>query len=379
LSHLGNTAKIFGGCGLATLLLAFRWSRKILATPRQGVPLQSHRDDGSQTKRRKRIWPLILVLLILLGILVLVLSWGWSGAPEPFDVVARAKAGAKAEGQTKVVGYVTTNTLIEVATILLDKSGGYVSNDITPPGLFLDNITNWEYGVLTQIRDLSLVMRNDFTRSQTQSTEDTDLTIAQPKFNYDSDSWAFPASENEYREGIVALERYRARLAMRTDTDAQFYARADNLANWLQLVEKKLGSLSQRLTASVGQERLDTDLAGDSEASQAKTVSRNVFVKTPWLEIDDVFYEARGATWAMIHFLKAAEHDFGDILRKKAALVSLQQIIRELEATQETVWSPMILNGSGFGLVANHSLSMASYISRANAAIIDLRTLLEQG
>ncbi|MCB1707405.1 MAG: DUF2333 family protein, partial [Halioglobus sp.] len=46
---------------------------------------------------------------------------------------------------------------------------------------------------------------------------------------------------------------------------------------------------------------------------------------------------------------------------------------------QETVWSPMILNGSGFGLMANHSLVMASYISRANAAIIDLRDLLSQG
>ena len=59
--------------------------------------------------------------------------------------------------------------------------------------------------------------------------------------------------------------------------------------------------------------------------------------------------------------------------------MSLQQIIRELEATQETVYSPMILNGSGFGVLANHSLVMASYISRANAAVIDLRNLLEQG
>ena len=31
--------------------------------------------------------------------------------------------------------------------------------------------------------------------------------------------------------------------------------------------------------------------------------------------------------------------------------------------------SPMILNGSGFGLMANHSLVMASYISRANAPL----------
>ena len=41
--------------------------------------------------------------------------------------------------------------------------------------------------------------------------------------------------------------------------------------------------------------------------------------------------------------------------------------------------SPMVLNGSQFGLFANHSLVMASYISRANAAVINLRELLDQG
>jgi hypothetical protein len=41
--------------------------------------------------------------------------------------------------------------------------------------------------------------------------------------------------------------------------------------------------------------------------------------------------------------------------------------------------SPFILNGSGMGLLANHSLVMASYLSRANAGINDLRKLLAQG
>jgi len=108
-------------------------------------------------------------------------------------------------------------------------------------------------------------------------------------------------------------------------------------------------------------------------------LDKELDVTTPWLEIDDVFYEARGTAWALIEFLQAVEVDFADVLRKKNAQVSLQQIIRELEGTQETVWSPMVLNGSGFGLLANHSLVMASYISRANAAIIDLRDLLSQG
>ena len=80
-----------------------------------------------------------------------------------------------------------------------------------------------------------------------------------------------------------------------------------------------------------------------------------------------------------MHMLKAMEIDFADVLDKKAARVSLQQIIRELEGTQSTLWSPMILNGEGLGLLANHSLVMASYVSRANAAIIDLRNLLVKG
>jgi hypothetical protein len=39
----------------------------------------------------------------------------------------------------------------------------------------------------------------------------------------------------------------------------------------------------------------------------------------------------------------------------------------------------VILNGSPFGVFANHSLVMANYLSRANAAVIDLRQLLSQG
>jgi len=102
-------------------------------------------------------------------------------------------------------------------------------------------------------------------------------------------------------------------------------------------------------------------------------------VKTPWLALDDVFYEARGATWALVHLLSAVETDFRSVLEKKNAVISLRQIIRELESSQESTLSPMILNGSGFGLFSNYSLTMANYISRANAAIIDLRNLLEQG
>jgi len=245
--------------------------------------------------------------------------------------------------------------------------------------VFLDNVPNWEFGALTQVRDLARSMRNDFSRSQTQSTEDIDLSQADPLFHYSNDRWFPPDTEGRYKKAMELLESYLTRLADPNEPGAQFYARADNLGEWLGLVEKRLGSLSQRLSASVGQHRLNTDLSGDSAATQSTSTPGDVEVKTAWTEIDDVFYEARGSTWALIHFLKAMEVDFHEVLRKKNALISFRQIIRELESTQEPLRAPMVLNGKKFGAFSNHSLVMANYISRANAAIMDLRFLLQQG
>jgi hypothetical protein len=311
-------------------------------------------------------------------ILSLAFGWWWSREPVMVDMQAYAVSKAVEQGQKTVTGYTTTTALIFLAETMLDKPGGYLRNDMFPPGLLLDNIPRWEFGVLVQVRDLARAFRKSFSRSQSQSVEDKDLTIAEPQFHFDNNSWAIPATESEYRNGIKAMYSYLNRLAKDEQADAQFYARADNLIAWLSDVNNRLGSLSRRLTESVGREQLDLALAGDVNATQSTSSIGSQQKKTPWLEIDNVFYEARGATWALVHILKAIEYDFREVLKSKNALVSLQQIILELEATQETVWSPMVLNGDGFGLLANHSLTMSSYVSRASAAIIDLNSLLQQ-
>ncbi|MFT7431461.1 MAG: hypothetical protein ACI971_001922, partial [Colwellia sp.] len=260
-----------------------------------------------------------------------------------------------------------------------NKPGGYLSNDALPPSVFLDNIPAWELGALEMSRDMALVMRQEFSRSQSQSIENKHLKVAQPQYNIDHKSWAMPSAESEYNKAINELYAYRKALGDVNSQTAQFYARSDNLRDWIQEVNKRLGSYSQRLSASVGREQLNTDLAGDSVAQQSTSAQSSVVLKTSWWKIDNEFYEARGACWALLHFLRAVEIDFNDVLEKKNAKVSVQQIIRELEASQESIWSPMILNGDGFGLLANHSLVMANYISRANAALIDLNDLLSQG
>ena len=315
---------------------------------------------------------LYLLIAVVLGVY-------WSFTPKNFNVIEASLALHEDSGQELAVGSVTTATTITIVDTLLNKRGGFLRNDISPPGIWLDNIPSWEYGVLIQVRDMAKALREVFARSQSQSSEDADLGIAEPRFNFSANSWMLPRTEGMYAEGNEYLLKYMLRLSDPQAQSAQFYARADNLNYWLSMASTRLGSLAQRLGTSVGQRRINTDLAGEMGAAQSTPNADELYIKTSWFEIDDVFYEARGASWALLKLLEAIEVDFAGVIAKKNASASLQQIIRELENTQEPLSTPMILNGSGFGVWANHSLVMAGYISRANAGIIELRNLLSQG
>ncbi len=312
-------------------------------------------------------WSLAVFLLLMF-----VLGFWFSREPDVFWV------NRSADSDSAVVGYSTTDTLIRVAETLLNKPGGYLTNDKILPNIFLDNIPSWEFGVVNQVRDLGRVMRDDYTRSQSQSKEDDDVAIGAPQFFYNNDSWVFPTTESEYQEGIDAFTRYRDRLSA-GDPDTQFYARADNLREWLSQVEKRLGSLTRRLGNSVASDRINDDLAGDAVAEAAGSQPDTVNVRTSWFMTDNIFFEARGTAWALVHFFRAAEFDFKLVLADKNAEVSVRQIIRELEASLGPLRSPLVLNGGGYGLFANHSLVMANYLARANASVINLRELLDQG
>lgn len=316
-------------------------------------------------RERGLLWNFGMAILLIL-LLLLAIAEYWGDEAEHFDVLAVAMQEANVKTPKELpLGYAYASALVHIADTLLHKPGGFLSNDMFPPGVFEDNMPQWEYGALTALRDATSALRNHIARAQSQSKEDGDLAIAEPMFYFDHKSWQLPSSESEYSKGIEAMERYRDRLKSK---DAQFYSRADNLRQYLEILEKRLGSLSNRLSASAG----DTRQVSQEEGRVAVT-------KTSWWNIDDIFFEARGYCWSAVHVLKAVEYDFRDILGNKTALVSLRAIIHELEDGQAPFLSPVILNGGGFGLFANYSLTLANYIARANAATLDLRNLLQQG
>jgi hypothetical protein len=323
-------------------------------------------------------WSSLGVALVLLGIGAV--GFWYDHAPDSFDVRTNAEVMAKAAGiKPQIVGVTTVTTSLRLIDDLVDKPGGYLSNDLAPPFLWMDNVPAFEQGVLQQLRDVTQLMRKEFSRAQSQDQDDPDLAIAVPKLNVDPQSYLFPAAESEYREGRAALQKYLLRLADEKVEDGQFYARADNLVLWLREVETRLGSTSQALANARPGYRVDTGLALDPAAQQSTPTRAETRRATPWLKIDDRFYEARGTCYALLHLLRAVEVDFASVLEDKNARATMRQIIRELEATQEPLRAPVIVNGSGFGLFANHSLVLASYVTRANASVANLRAVLEKG
>lgn len=303
--------------------------------------------------------PVLFSLVLFFLLLQLAFGWYWSREPDSFVVVA-------SDAEQAPAGELLAETLARVSSTLLDKRGGYLRNDLLPPGLFLDNIPAWELGVLHQVRDMTRALHRDMSLSHAQYIEDADLAVAEASFNTNADSWTFPAAESELRHGSELVASYGQRLAK--GKDARFYPRAIYLQRWLADVDVNLGGLSSRLNAA---------LPDHPVVVQEGVVVLPHMEETPWWRVDDVFYEARGSAWALLHLLKAVEVDFGPELARQQAALSLRAAIHELEATQQPIWSPLILNGSGFGVFANHSLVMANYLNRAQTDLADVEALLQ--
>lgn len=303
------------------------------------------------------------------ALMLLAIGWYWTYPcffPDLYDVteVALRETGLPDPRDLRP-GAITTAVLIHNMDYLLTKPGGYLSNDVTPPSLFLDDMPSWEYGVVIASRDLATALRNQFSRAQSQSAEDPDLGIGEPLYYFDANSWILPPTESEYREGIQAFRRYLARLQAGR---APFYPRADNLVQYIDILSKRLGSYAQILTAA--SEHPEQVFSGRQKSSTPQTP------EVSWSAVDDHLYEARGYCWALLHIMQAIQKDFADVIRNKESEAEMYRIVEELQSTQKPIWSPVVLNGSGLGIFANYSLTIATYISHATSALIDLRALL---
>ena len=79
---------------------------------------------------KRKIWIGIPVALI---VVCGALMFWYNDEPPLFDPIERVRLHAEAHNHADVTGTTTTSTLIEVVDVMLNKRGGYMSNDIMPP------------------------------------------------------------------------------------------------------------------------------------------------------------------------------------------------------------------------------------------------------
>lgn len=295
----------------------------------------------------------LLVLLVLAALALAVLGWAWGREPRLFPVVSPAEGALRP-------GRVVLLTQERILARLTDKPGGYLDNDLFPPGSLADNMPAWERGVLVPSRDLVAVLRGP--ADDAADAARADLAEAAEALAVYPGAWSMPSAEGEFARARAALRRQADRLggdgAVPVMTETQ-------LAAWLALAQRRLGGLGARLNAA----RLIAAAPGTGTGGSDEP-------GTSWALVDDVFYEARGSSWALLHLLKAVETDFAGTLAARRADLGLRAAIHELEAGLQPLWSPVVLNGAGFGPFANHSLVLSNYLHRARAELAEVQALL---
>ena len=331
---------------------------------------------------------------IIAGLVVLIITWCVyvSRMPLVFDVNERAVQRAlerghiESEEQPLVGGYTTVSTAIDLTEWLLGKPGGYLLNDRLAPNAYLiDNMPNFEMGVVLELRDTVTEFRNNFSRSRAQSVELPYLNRAMGDYNFDEDSWLIPATEKRYRSGQRHLETYLQEMVDQGPGSGLFVARQDNLERYLKTRADRLGSFTVLLSRSAAQgyafnpNPYTQDLANTPDPISLNFQGDRTRGVTPWHERDDVFYQVRGSVWAMYHMMLALRTDFEGELNDKRAMGLMNRILSELHAASQPLVCPVVLNGREYGFFHNHSLTAAAHLAKAHVAVNDLRILLRGG
>ncbi|KXS37443.1 MAG: hypothetical protein AWU55_2319 [Halomonadaceae bacterium T82-2] len=323
--------------------IPFSLTQFSFVTPKDVVDMALSRNRKRRAEVLERpeygwIWKPLLTLVIVYLVVCIGLGIWWS--QRPGDIVTVDAA----DTPSPVRGVATVTALEGVVETLLDKPGGLLSNDVFPPGVWLDNMPSWEGGVLDQARVMAAALP-DLSGQAPAALED-----AQAALNADRGDWLYPGAERRYAKAVGALQGYQD--ALDQSTVSGFVGDGKPLAAWLNASARHFQRQTQHLLANVD----DPDALRELGVSDAELPEA-----TPWFRIDNVFYTARGEAWGFTQLLRATRRDYADLIASADAGELWERLIAELELAQRRVWSPVILNGSGFGLFANHSLVLANH------------------
>lgn len=306
-----------------------------------------------KNKYFKQVAGLFVALIVIYGIYAVAMSRHFSEE----DMTDQASVS-----QGKLV--VTTAAFMEQ---MLTR---WLPNDLLLPRFVIDDVPNFQLGVLDIARHNTRVLRDNLSRMRTTDQIDQDLEEAFKLFANDEYQWMLPSAESKFSKGVEALHQFNKRL---DGGSANYYPRADNLIQLIEQYISALGGINTRLINAKG----GLLLTYETEIDTAKSGESLVDTKVSRFEIDDNFFYAKGAAYALLLSMRAIRDDFEEVLKDKNS-VGLADKIIEILALSDL--SPLIVFNADYdSIFANHSGSMAALLQDVRAKMSSLSRALKDG
>ncbi len=296
-----------------------------------------------------------LVPLVLVVLLLIYYIGGMIWLTKVDDSIEFGQPSTAPEGGSLTVALVADLIEREIET------HRWVANDpFFMPGSFLDNMPNYQQGIMTAASRFAIELRDQIARTRGSSPVDNNVEKAAGFLVYPGDVWVFnlkeswaptASSEKQYRQAMEALRAYNQAVA---EGGAIFAPRADSLQATID-----------RITADIG--------------SASAGISRHIRENSSWwldFEADDVFYANKGRLYAYYLLMRAMQEDFADVIVEKGLRNAWRQTMVSLEeAATLNPW--VITNGAPDSQFRpSHLAAQGFYLLRARTQLKEISNIL---
>ncbi|HWA44293.1 MAG TPA: DUF2333 family protein [Hypericibacter adhaerens] len=255
---------------------------------------------------------------------------------------------------------------VAIAAALIDREvgqHGWPSNDpFFMPGWALDNMPNYQQGIVSALSRFVQEMRDQISRVRATSQADPDLEKAAGQLSYSPTVWIFDfstswaptaSSEQQYLAAARLLKNFNDRLSR---GQAVFERRADNLQATLDRIGADLGSASAVLDKQVEEH------SGDWVDFQA----------------DDIFYATKGRLYAYGLLLRELEIDFAQVIAERDLKAAWDQMVQSFEVAA-SLKPLVVVNGRPDAFLRpSHLAAQGFFLLRARTQLLEISNILQK-
>lgn len=293
----------------------------------------------------------VLIFLVVFGLVFLAVPLSLHWGQKSHDKLVIELIPANSDGVPNAPGAAFGTASAAVIANELDGFTGWRPNDLAiwGPGLFADNNSNRQLGILQALRETVRVFKDHLTKVSSDDY-DPNLVAADNLLRNDPKKWAFPSAEGRYSEAVAKLNAYVAGLQTDPPTSRPIHARNVELIRLVQSWSDLLGAVHAELLSD----------------------------KLSWFSVDNVFYHATGVCHVIAHMIPAIQIEYGREFKQRLVL---QELLAETESPLKRCggMKPLIvLNGGDVSLLANQRRNLDAYVTEARQKLYSIREEIDK-